>query len=156
MKRIEELFVIAELLLPAFIKANEKELGGRVGLALAIIPRAEIDFNTIKYGVNTRPVGVIEPDKFTEKSNFAHNKILYLFASGDMCSFQKESESTVIYGGGICTENYLIAPSGFPPHLDQKFALALANMAGDISYSKCIKIESVSRDRVESWKKKTA
>ena len=148
--KIEHLFTLAKILLPAFIKAHKNVLGGRAGIYLAV----RIINGKIEEPIEGKIIGQLTKEKVTEKQGFAEEKIKRMISESNFCSFQSENEDEKQFGGGIRGTYYYIAPSGFPPHLDQKFALLLAITAGEIRAKRYVEIMEVSYDKVNYWRAK--
>lgn len=148
MNTIEKLFTLAHLFLPAFLEAHKKEVGKRTGIALAIQHQNAVELKHV------RKIGTLDDKRFHEKSAFARDKIYRMYETGDLCSFQSEDETKGQFGGGIRTKDFLIAPSGLPPHLDQEFAIQLAMLAGELCCVSAIAIKAVSYKRIQYWMQK--
>lgn len=122
------LFAIAKLLMPAFVKIHRDILGSRKGVYLAIRPI----YKNVGEPVFGEIIGELPCEKVEEKKKFAIEKINRMKTNGEYCSFQSENEEQKQFGGGIRATRYFISPSGFPPHLDQKFAIKVALMAEEL------------------------
>lgn len=146
--KIEHLFTLAKILLPAFIKAHKNVLGGRTGIYLAV---RRIN-GRIDEPIEGKIIGQLAKEKVSEKQGFAEEKITRMDSKSNYCSFQSENEDQKQFGGGIRGTYYYIAPSGFPPHLDQKFALLLAITAGEIRVSRYAEIVHASYTKVNYWR----
>lgn len=149
-QRIERLFKLAELFLPAFLEANKAELDGRTGIALLITSNIDPNLEAVP-----RNIGGLSIDRFTDKCKFVREKITRMYNNNEWCSFQSENEDQASYGGGIKASFVYIIPSGFPPHLDQKFALELAFIAEEISASEITFINTLSYSKIEYWRYKS-
>jgi len=137
--KIEELFELAELLLPAFLKAHKDEIGRRTGIALAL------SLNQGKIaGSHVRKIGELSDQKYYEGRFRAQEKIQRMYRNREISSFQSLDVSKNEHGGGIRSDNFYIAPDGLGSLLNQKFAFMLAELVGDISLSKRMRIESLS------------
>lgn len=150
--KIQLLFASAHLLLPAFLATNEYRLGGRKGIYLAIheTDQGHSDEKMI-YG---EVIGELPADKIAEKEAFAAEKIIRMKANVEIASLLSENEDAKQFGGGIRATNVYIAPSGFPPHLDQEFAILLALLHQELSVEDYAYIKASTSDRVEYWKEK--
>jgi len=148
-EKVEKLFGIAALLMPAFIEANKEALGEhRLGICLCIFPKD----GDVNEPIPARILGSVPPERAKEKLVFAEEKIRRMRQNNYLTSFEDENESEKKFGGGIQTRSYFIAPSGFPPHLDQDFAILLANTVGDLNVSSYKEIRESTFRAVNKWK----
>ena len=146
--RMQKIFNAAYMLLPAFLTLHEKTLGDRKGVYLAIREIGKNTSDPIEGGI----IGFLPSDKIKEKKDFASEKINRMRKNNESCSFESENIEDKQFGGGIKATDYYIAPSGFPPHLDQKFALMVCLMVDEISISQYTDIKEASLAKVNKWR----
>jgi hypothetical protein len=145
--RIERLFKLAHLILPAFIAANEDVLGNRKGIYLGISWELS-DIDSIPHG---QIIGDLPEEKADEKAEFVFEKIKRMKNKKECCSFQSENEEKKQFGGGVLATEFYVAASGFPPHLDQKFCTTLCMLADEMTGDRYLEIQKHSSEQVKKW-----
>lgn len=152
---MKKLFSIAENILPGFIETHKNELNGREGGQLIAIPRiysSELNSNN---GFFIKVLGNLPAEKRSQKETFARNKVNYLKSMladiSIVSSYSGWDEEKGIYGGGIKTRNYIIAFSGFPPHLDQKFCIILALALNELDMSQAAELENATKEMQKQY-----
>lgn len=133
----ETIYEVAHTIFQEFLEEHKDELGGRNGAQFIAVQKTDAllraeTFSAFVHAEPTQLLGVLAGEKITEKKTFAANKVIYLGLE-----LQKErttrssyfgwNTAAKIFGGGIVTFNYLLATSGLPPHLDQKFCIRVAS-----------------------------
>lgn len=149
MKSKNQILAIAEALFPAFLITHKDVLGGREGIYLAINWIGD----EIEH-LSGKIIGKLPEEKEMEKADYAKNKIQGMIENKVICSFLCEDVDNKIFGGGIKGFNYHIAPSGLPPHLDQKFAILVLLTADELGVSDYMDIMNESLLKVNEWRKK--
>lgn len=151
------LFETAEILLPAFIKNHQKELGGRTGVYMAILKIGETI--NVEQKIVTKLIGEIPLEKQNEKQRFAKEKVYRLHERNrdsrdrtEFSSFDSEDPDRKKFGGGIRARDYYISVSGFPPHLDQKFVLLLCLFTKQLGFSLVDEIHTGTIIKQRKWK----
>jgi hypothetical protein len=139
-KRIERLFQIAHLLMPSFLEVHKDILGGRTGVYLAIHPIGK----KIDKSVPGEVIGFLAPEKIEEKKYYATEKIIRMQSNDEYSSFESADDEKNQFGGGIRATDFFVAPSGFPPHLDQKFALLVCLFGEEVCVLNYVQINDNS------------
>ncbi len=125
MKELLKIMRIANRILPDFLTRHELELGGRKGIYVFIA-------NTSKNYLIGEVVGVLPLDKIIPKYLIAFEKLTRLDGDEWLTTFPTQNYADGKYGGGVRSYSYLIAVSGFPPHLDHAFAVEVLREAGQL------------------------
>ncbi len=147
-QRSIRLFAIAKWLMPAFLEIHENVLGGRQGIFLAIRHiYAEVDIPA-----DGEIIGYLPSEKVEEKKSYGTEKINRMKINDEWCSLQSENEEAKQFGGGIRTTNFYMGPSGFLPHLDQKFVIMVALLAGELRVREYEQIMTLSLPGVNAWR----
>ncbi len=157
----------AESIWDLFLRAHADELQGRKGGVLQLIPLPTAtslsSVEDLLSSIREVSFGVISDEKRTEKTEFARKKIKSLLTPyltnegyrgnyfGPLSSFEQEDEQNGIYGGGIITDTHIIAFSGFPPDMDQKFVILAAEAANNISKARVMDIWLHSTANEQKW-----
>lgn len=156
MKKRDLFFKTATLVFPTFIEAHEHMLGGRAALALGfnqgLVPVT---------GCSVHYLGTFPPGKAEEKEGLAIKKIRVLQTRNsadfpDVSSFQTEDETLKQYGGGVRVGDCYYSASGFPPHLDQKFIIAVLLVANLITMKDAAFIEELTYEKQKNWFEKVS
>lgn len=156
----------AESLWDVFLRTHAHELGERKGGVLQILPLPMDGSSSVEEllsSIREISFGRLSEEKKQEKSEFARRKIAFLLTQytdakgytgnydGPICSLEAEDEANGMYGGGIITDTHIIAFSGFPPDIDQKFVILAAETANNISKTKIIDIWFHSATNENKW-----
>ena len=128
MKELLEIMRIANLILPDFLTRHELELGGRKGVYVFLKETAKRSKNYLTGEV----VGDLPTAKIAEKMRYAFEKLTRLDGDEWLTTFPTQNYADGKYGGGVRSYIYLIAVSGFPPHLDHAFAVEVLREAGQL------------------------
>jgi hypothetical protein len=153
-KRIERIFKLAELELPAFLEAHRDELGDKIGIHIDIEPI----HTPPGFMAKDKMIGLIPYGKRAEKQGFAREKNFRQKSRmkkypNECCSFESERVVGKKFGGGIKARDFFASGSNFPPHLDQKFLTHVFSLADEIDYHQCQKIMDASFLKRLKWEK---